>query len=74
MTPVAAKGEGNKKAKITNEGTHVSQMEGAKLVTTDGQVAARRSARKRLPNRMMRDFVCKGYKKRNRREKGMVDL
>jgi hypothetical protein len=74
MTPVAAKGEGNNKSQITNEASQISQMEVAELVTTDTQVAVRRSARKRLPNRMMDSFMCKGYKKQNLRVKGMFDL
>lgn len=74
MTPVAAKGKGNNKPKITNEAIHVSQMEGAKLAAKDGQVALRRSARKRLPNQMMADYVCKGHKKKSHRKKGTFDV
>lgn len=74
MIPVAAKGKENNKPKITNEAIRISQMEGAKLVAKDGQVPLRRSARKRLPNRMMSDFVCKGHKKKSHRKKGKFDL
>ncbi|XP_058743987.1 putative recombination initiation defects 3 isoform X2 [Vicia villosa] len=70
----AAKGKENNKPKITNEAIRVSQMEGAKLVAKDGQVPLRRSARKRLPNRMMGDFVCKGHKKKSHSKKGKFDL
>ncbi|KAL5062059.1 hypothetical protein RYX36_023796 [Vicia faba] len=74
VNAVAAKGKGNNKPKITNEAIRVSQMEGTKLVAKDGQAALRRSARKRLPNQMMADFVCKGHKKKSHRKKGMFDL
>ncbi|KAK2353748.1 putative recombination initiation defect [Trifolium repens] len=70
VNAVAAKGEGNNKSQITNEASQVSQMEVAELVT-DTQVAVRRSARKRLPNRMMDSFMCKGYKKQNLRVKDL---
>jgi hypothetical protein len=72
MTPAAGKWEGKKKEKITNGASNINQMEGAKLVTTDA--AVRRSARKRLPNQLMDDFVCKGYRKRNRRKKSIFDF
>lgn len=78
MTPAAGKWKGRKKKKLQME--QVTSAKWRELswlqVTTDGHAAVIGGVQGRdsLPNQLMDDFVCKGYRKRNRRKKSIFDF